>query len=37
MAEKKFTCLVCGYTHTGDAPPEYCPVCSVGSEEFEQI
>lgn len=27
MAQKKFTCSVCGYVHTGDAAPEECPQC----------
>jgi len=33
----KFECQVCGYVHKGDAPPDYCPVCAVASDEFEQI
>lgn len=36
MEEKKFVCLVCGYVHTGDAPPDFCPVCGVESSEFEE-
>ncbi|RMD74482.1 MAG: pyridine nucleotide-disulfide oxidoreductase, partial [Lentisphaerae bacterium] len=28
-------CKVCGYIHEGDEPPEVCPVCGVGPEEFE--
>ena len=31
---KVWVCQVCGYEHTGDAPPEECPVCGVGPEEF---
>lgn len=34
MAVKKWRCLVCGYIHEGEAPPEVCPVCGVGPEEF---
>lgn len=34
---KKFRCTVCGYIHTGDTPPEECPVCGVGPESFEEI
>lgn len=34
---KKFVCTVCGYIHEGDAPPELCPVCKVGSEKFQEI
>ncbi len=32
----KWVCKVCGYVHEGDQPPEECPVCGVGPEEFEQ-
>ena len=31
---KKFVCLVCGYTHEGEAAPEKCPVCKAGSSKF---
>ncbi len=31
---KKWRCKVCGYIHEGDAPPEACPLCGVGPEEF---
>jgi flavin reductase (DIM6/NTAB) family NADH-FMN oxidoreductase RutF/rubredoxin len=31
---KKWLCKVCGYVHEGDSPPETCPVCGVGPEEF---
>ncbi len=37
MATKKFKCEVCGYIHEGDAAPEKCPVCGVGSENFTEI
>ena len=30
----KWICKVCGYVHEGDTPPENCPLCGVGSEEF---
>ena len=33
---KKWTCLVCGYTHEGDTPPSECPICHVGSEKFKE-
>lgn len=29
-------CMVCGYIHVGDEPPEYCPVCGAGSSDFER-
>lgn len=31
---KTWICKVCGYEHQGDTPPEVCPVCGVGPEEF---
>jgi rubrerythrin len=34
---KKFVCTVCGYVHTGDAPPEVCPVCKVDSDKFKEM
>jgi nitrite reductase (NADH) large subunit len=33
--KKAWRCNVCGYNHTGDAPPEICPICGVGSSEFK--
>ena len=33
----QYRCLVCGYIHEGDQPPESCPVCGVPSSEFERI
>ena len=29
-----FQCEVCGYVHRGAAPPETCPVCGVGPDQF---
>lgn len=34
---KKFVCTVCGYIHTGDTPPEICPVCKVGADKFKNL
>ncbi|MFA5537125.1 MAG: flavin reductase [Bacillota bacterium] len=34
---KKWLCKVCGYIHEGEAPPDVCPICGVGPEEFEEI
>jgi len=31
---KKWRCKVCGYIHEGDTPPDVCPICAVGPEEF---
>ena len=31
---KKWKCSVCGYVHTGDTPPERCPVCGAPASKF---
>lgn len=33
----QWLCKVCGYIHQGDQPPEVCPVCGVGPDEFERL
>jgi len=33
---KKWICTVCGYVHTGDEPPEACPVCKVPASNFKE-
>ena len=32
----QWVCTVCGYIHTGDAPPEKCPLCGVPADRFER-
>ena len=32
---KTWRCVVCGYIHHGDAPPEICPVCGAPASDFE--
>lgn len=34
---KKFICTICGYVHTGDAPPEKCPVCGAPASKFNEL
>lgn len=34
---RKWKCTVCGYIHTGDEPPEECPVCGADKSEFVEI
>ena len=29
-----WVCTVCGYEHEGETPPDVCPVCGVGPEDF---
>ena len=33
---KKFVCNVCGYVHTGDTAPEFCPICKAPAEKFTE-
>ena len=33
---KKFTCVICGYVHEGDAAPERCPQCSAPASKFNE-
>ena len=33
---KKWICAVCGYEHTGDEPPECCPVCGQPKSVFKE-
>ena len=35
--ERQWRCTVCGYIHTGEAPPANCPICGVDSSFFEEI
>ena len=34
---KRWKCTVCGYIHTGDAPPDKCPVCGAGPDKFVEV
>lgn len=34
---KKYICTVCDYIFEGENPPESCPVCHVGKENFELV
>ncbi|MDR0503834.1 MAG: NADH peroxidase [Treponema sp.] len=33
---KKWVCSVCGYVHTGDSAPEFCPTCKVPASKFKE-
>ena len=35
-SEIKWICTVCGYIHTGDTPPEKCPLCGVPRDRFQK-
>ncbi|MBN2329170.1 MAG: alpha-hydroxy-acid oxidizing protein [Candidatus Omnitrophica bacterium] len=32
----KWVCVICGYEHEGPEPPEVCPVCGAGPDDFER-
>jgi nitrite reductase (NADH) large subunit len=32
---KSYRCVICGYIHVGNNPPESCPICGASSAEFE--
>ncbi|MFH0893277.1 MAG: rubrerythrin [Bacteroidota bacterium] len=34
---KTFECELCGYIHEGEEPPEKCPVCGAGPEQFVEV
>ncbi len=33
----QWKCLVCGHIHTGAEPPDICPACGVGKENFVRL
>ena len=33
----KWICTICGYIHTGDTPPEECPLCGQPKEKFKKM
>ncbi|MDD2620852.1 MAG: FAD-dependent oxidoreductase, partial [Syntrophomonadaceae bacterium] len=33
----QWRCLVCGHIHTGEEPPDICPACGVGPENFVRV
>ena len=37
MVMKKWVCKVCGYVYEGENPPDKCPICGVGPDEFEEV
>lgn len=34
IEKTEWVCTVCGYVHTGENPPEKCPLCGVPKEKF---
>lgn len=35
--QTSWKCTVCGYIHTGDNPPEKCPICGVPADMFVMV
>lgn len=35
--QTSWKCTVCGYIHTGDNPPEKCPICGVPADMFVKV
>ena len=31
---RKYVCRICGYVHTGDTPPVFCPQCNAAASAF---
>ena len=34
---KRWECVICGYIHEGEEPPEICPVCDAPKEFFRLL
>ena len=34
---KRWECVICGYIHEGDEPPDVCPVCGAAKEFFRLL
>lgn len=34
---RRYRCTVCGYIHEGDSPPDECPVCGAGRDDFVPV
>lgn len=34
---KQWRCTICGHIHTGENPPEVCPICGATKDKFVQI
>ena len=34
---RKWKCMACGYIHTGDTPPDPCPLCGASRDRFEEV
>lgn len=34
---KKWRCVICDYIHEGSEPPDTCPECGAGKDNFEEV
>ena len=34
---KQWVCSVCGYVHTGDEAPDFCPLCKATKDKFKEM
>ncbi|MEA4900921.1 rubredoxin-like domain-containing protein [Desulfitobacterium sp.] len=34
---KAWQCVICGYIHRGENPPETCKACGAGSDQFVPV
>lgn len=34
---KAWRCILCGYVHQGDTPPDACPICGAPASDFEPV
>jgi NAD(P)H-nitrite reductase large subunit len=37
VSTKKWKCIICGYIAEGDNPPDVCPVCGAGPDQFVEV
>ncbi|NLY70716.1 MAG: FAD-dependent oxidoreductase [Clostridiales bacterium] len=37
MSTKKWKCIICGYIAEGGNPPDVCPVCGAGPDQFVEV
>jgi rubrerythrin len=33
----RWKCMVCGYIHNGEEPPEKCPICKAPKSRFKKL
>ena len=36
-SERRWKCTICGYIHTGDEPPDMCPICAADKSFFVEL